>query len=435
VGVKRQTRSNGTMARSQTARHGNLRGSSGVRNGFKVLASLVLAFVISGIAVAAYAVWDLGNSVKTVDLGGGPSLALGGKKIDGAINVLIVGSDSRKDQEIDDGEEGELNDVTMMLHVSEDHKSATAVSFPRDMMLSIPSCPGPKGQKGYYPAMSEQQLNSTLGYGLPCVAKTIESLTGAEIPYAGMITFDGVINMSNAVGGVDVCLAEPIVDPKTDLDLPAGDVTLVGMDALQFLRTRHGVGDGGDTSRISNQQVFMSALMRKVKDGSTLSDPVKVYGLAKAAVENMTLSSNMASVGFMQAVAGIVNDIDLDEITFVQYPTAEHPYEQTRLVPEKTSGDKLMEAVLNDKPFEISKAGSAVADDDSDATDENSAEGDSGADDNGAANEGEEPDSNADSGTGEDPNSDSSGDSEKLPENVTGQKASKVTCSAGRVRY
>lgn len=92
---------------------------------------------------------------------------------------------------------------------------------------------------------------------------TLENLTSMDIGYAGLITFDGVIAMSNAIGGVKVCLTEPIVDPKTDLDLPAGTNKLKGKEALQFLRTRAGVGDGSDVSRISNQQVFMSAMVRQ----------------------------------------------------------------------------------------------------------------------------------------------------------------------------
>ena len=381
---------------------------------------------VSGVLVSAYAVLDLSSRVNTAALPSKTSeFELVNDTLDGAVNVLVVGSDSREGQQIDDGELGELNDVTMMLHVSEDHKSATVVSFPRDLMLPIPSCPGPNGEEFYYSAMSEQQLNSTLGYGLPCVVRTIEELTGASIPYAGLITFDGVINMSKAVGGVEVCLTQPIYDPKTDLDLPAGDVTLVGTEALQFLRTRHGVGDGGDQSRISNQQVFLSALMRKVKSGGTLSDPVKVYGLGKAAVENMTLSENMASVGFMKAVAGILRDIDLDNITFVQYPTFSHPYQEGRLIADPYAGELLMEKILEDQPLEIARAGVAVAEDEPSETDEDAVTDDLAGDGS----------TEAEFETSAEEGDDLADEDAPLPANVTGQKASKVTCSAGRVQY
>src|SRR5690606_26403015 len=130
----------------------------------------------------------------------------------------------------------------------------------------------------------------------------------------------------------------PIQDDKADLDLPAGEVTLQGIEALQFLRTRYGVGDGSDVSRISNQQVFMSALLRQLKSAETLSNPVKVYGLAKAGFENLTMSSSMASVQFMQQLAGTVVDIDLNRVTFVQYPSYTHPSLPGRLSPDYASG-------------------------------------------------------------------------------------------------
>ncbi|WP_429605178.1 LCP family protein, partial [Staphylococcus aureus] len=147
--------------------------------------------------------------------------------MDGAFNVLLAGSDSGGGNK-SYGDRGEnLNDVTMLLHVSADHKNATVVSFPRDMYVPIPYCPDGKG--GSYDAMSRQKTNNTLTYGgLACTVLTVEKLTGLDIPYAGVIQFDGVIEMSNAVGGVDVCVAGDIKDPYTGLDVKAGENTLQG---------------------------------------------------------------------------------------------------------------------------------------------------------------------------------------------------------------
>lgn len=428
----------GDTERATFVRHGKLRRSSSWRNAIRVLATTLLVVALSGVATVAYAVWGLVQNVQTVDLGETndvDAVEAGSQSIDGALTVLLVGSDSRQGQEYDDGEEGELNDVTLMLHVAEDHKSATVVSFPRDLMIPIPSCPGPNGEENYYSAMSEQQLNSTLSYGgLPCTVRTIEALTDMEIPYGGLVTFDGVIGMSNAIGGVDVCLAQPIVDPATDLDLPAGDNTLVGMEALQFLRTRHGVGDGGDTSRISNQQVFMSALVRKLKSAETLSDPVKVYGLAKAAVENMTLSSNMASVQFMQQVAATVQDIDLERINFVQYPTFSHPYEEGRLTPDYASAEVLFDVLEQGESFTVQSTGQGA---NAGSAAESGDAGDAGAD--GGTGETTEPADgaeDADAGAdGADSEADAGGSGTLLPENITGQAADNVTCSAGRTVF
>ncbi|MBT1018565.1 LCP family protein [Canibacter sp. lx-72] len=397
-------------------RHGKLRRSASIRNFFKSLLAVALALCLSVIAVVAYAAVDLSNKIDTVELTSAPPAAQKEilKSLDGAINVLLVGSDSRVGQQsINDGEEGSLNDVTMLLRISKDHKSATAVSFPRDLLVPFPSCPGPNGEADYYSARSAAQLNSALSQGgLVCVARTIEKLTGAEIPYAGLITFDGVINMSNAVGGVDVCLTQPIKDPKTDLDLPAGNVHLVGLEALQFLRTRYGVGDGGDVSRISNQQVFLSALIRKIKSAETLSNPGKVYSLAKAAVENMTLSSNMASIAFMKSMAATVNQLDLEKVNFVQYPSYSSTRSPGRLEPDTANGRILMERILSDQPFTIGDTGAAaVKVTEPEVTAQENAE------------------SAADAPPGESPAPESA---MPQPDNIKGQNAATVTCSAGR---
>lgn len=397
-------------------RHGALRRSSAWANAAKALLTGVIVVALSGIAVAAYAVWGLVQEVDTVELAPPDPDAIdaGQQTIDGAFSIMLVGSDSREGQSIDDGEEGELNDVNLLLHVSEDHQNATVISFPRDLMLPIPSCPGPNGEPDYYPAMSEQQLNSAMMYGgLPCVVRTVENLTGMEIPYAGLITFDGVIGISNAIGGVTVCLTEPITDPNTELNLKAGEHTLKGKQALQFLRTRYGVGDGGDKSRISNQQVFMSALVRQMRSTETLSNPVKVYGLANAGVKNMTLSSNMANVPFMQALAGTVKDIDLERVNFVQYPTFSHPYQEGRLTPDYTAGGVLIEIVQSGEPFQVAGRGEGVVEKSTDeeaspSPSETPAEGEEAA---------ETPKPTV------------------LPENITGQSAATQTCSGGRTMY
>ncbi|MCB1273384.1 MAG: LCP family protein [Leucobacter sp.] len=402
-------------------RHGSLRRSRAWVNAGKVLLTGLITVALSGVAVGAYAVWGLMQDVDTFELveedPTADAIDAGSQEIDGAFSVLLVGSDSRKGQSIDDGEQGELNDVNLLLHVAKNHKSATVMSFPRDLMLPIPSCPGPNGEPEYYGAMSEQQLNTTLMYGgLPCTVLTIENLTGFDIDYAGLITFDGVIAMSNAIGGVKVCLAQDIVDPKTNLNLRAGMNTLKGTKALQFLRTRAGVGDGSDISRISNQQVFMSAMVRQLKSAETLANPVKVYALANAGLKNMRLSKSMASIEFMQALAGTVKDIDLDRINFVQYPTYAHPYQSGRVAPDYAAAEHLIKLIKKGKPFKVTDKGRAVVDN-PDADDKAAKEP---ADESGSSST--EPTKKPDKVS-------------EVGGNITGQSAADETCSAGRTIY
>ncbi|MFT2690090.1 LCP family protein [Clavibacter zhangzhiyongii] len=224
------------------------------------------------------------------------------------------------------------------------------------------SCPSPRASaptaRARHPPCPPQPLNTALSDGgLPCVAKTVAQFTGLDIPYAALIEFNGVIEMSNAVGGVPVCLASPLKDKRTDLDLPAGVTPLQGKQALQFLRTRHAVGDGSDLARISNQQVFLSALVRTMKQSSTLSDPTRVYGLAKAAVDNMQRSTSL-DYQTMASMALALKDIPLDQVRFLQYPgtTNGTGVYAGKVQPLKTDGDQLMQLLKADAPFEV-KAG------------------------------------------------------------------------------
>jgi LCP family protein required for cell wall assembly len=309
------------IARHPIARHGRLKTPHPVAIVGQYLAVALAVVLVSGAAFAGIATWSVSSEVQTVTLAGetdGPPPQI--SAIDGGVNLLLVGSDSREGQGDAYGEtEGNLNDVTMLMHIAQDHSSATVVSFPRDMVVPIPSCPDPDG--GSFDAMSAQPINVTLSYGgLPCTVLTVEALTGLSIPFAAEIQFNGVIEMSNAVGGVPVCVVDPIDDEYTGVVLDSGTHMLQGADALGFLRTRHGVGDGSDLGRISSQQVFLSSLVRTMKSSETLGDFGKLYGIARAASGNMVLSQSLASPDTLVSIALALKDIDLDRVTFVAYP-------------------------------------------------------------------------------------------------------------------
>ena len=172
-------------------RHGRLKRRSAWRTTAKVTSSVVAVALVSGSAVAAYAAWDLANTAKpTVTLGnedvleGVPDVGA----IEGGVNLLLIGSDSREGQGDGFGDPDEetavLNDVTMLMHISEDHSNASVISFPRDMLVDVPECVDPADPAGE--PLSEQygvKINSVLSLGgLACDAKTVEELVGVTIP-------------------------------------------------------------------------------------------------------------------------------------------------------------------------------------------------------------------------------------------------------------
>ena len=337
-------------------RHGRLARSAAWKSALAILGGALAVVLVAGSSVAAIAAWQLQSSIDTVsidaDLGGAPPPSLAA--YEGGFNILLVGSDTREGQDTADyGEvDSVLNDVNMLLHVAEDQKSATLVSIPRDMVVPMPECENGGPATGL-------PINETLYYGgLNCVVSTVQNLTGLDIQFAGLITFDGVIRMSDAVGGVDVCIDAPIHDEYTGLNLAtAGSHTLQGWEALAFLRSRHGVGDGSDLGRISSQQVYLSSLVRKIKADGTLTDITKLYGLAQAATSNMTLSQNFARLDTLVQIALVLKDIPLENITMVQYPgtTGGSGIYAGKVQPIASTAKKLFDAIAADLPISLTE--------------------------------------------------------------------------------
>ena len=308
------------------ARHGRLRNRRPVGTITKVLSGVVAVALVSSASVAAIATKqvtdDLGDGVQIQ--GQAAPKTKGGTALSaykGGFNMLVVGTDNDPEQGTAYGErDATLNDVNILLHVSADHTNATAVSIPRDLITPIPGCQKPDGS-GTTPAMAAQPINSAWGEGgLNCVVQTVQGLTGLDVQYSAAVSFNGVIEMSNAIGGVPVCVAQPIHDRYTGLDLQQGTTTLQGDQALAFLRSRHGVGDGSDLGRISSQQVFLSSLLRTVKSNDTLTSPTTLYKLARAAASNMQLSQSLNDVGTMVQMGRALQDLPLAQVNFVQYP-------------------------------------------------------------------------------------------------------------------
>lgn len=342
------------------ARHGRLRQQHPVGFVVRIVATVLAVALVSAGSVAAIAVGQLRGNIDTVALVGeeevAPPPAIG--QFEGGFNMLIVGSDQCEQEGGCADRESKLNDVNILLHVAADQTTATAVSFPRDLVVPIPSCPMEDGS-GSYNSMSAQPINVTLSYGgLACTVLTVEALTGLDIPYAGLITFNGVIEMSNAVGGVPVCINAPIVDRYSGLNLPeAGTYTLQGIEALAFLRSRHGVGDGSDLGRISSQQVYMSSLIRTIKDDSTLSDVTKLYSLATAATSNMTLSNSLANLSTLVSMSLVLKDIPLEQIMFVQYPgtTGVGGVYAGKVSPLRAQATDMFDKIRADEPFALAE--------------------------------------------------------------------------------
>ncbi|MFE7845877.1 LCP family protein [Microbacterium sp. NPDC057407] len=354
--------------RTTVARHATGRDRHPLVSFLAMVAVVVGVVGASAAGLVAFHVWDAANSLNAnaVALGDDDVLPPSLGAIEGGVNLLVVGTDSCEGANAalsgacQNGDtDGERNDVTMLVHISDEPRRVTVVSFPRDMIVPIPSCPYPDGT-GSYSAMSAQMLNASYMYGgLACTAATVEQLIGDEIDFAAAIRWTGVINMSDAIGGVDVCVAGDVSDPHTGLTLAAGNHTLQGAQALQFLRMRHGIGDGSDLGRISNQQQFMSSMVRKLQSGQVLANPSVLLNLATTAVDQvqqqqLVLSQSLANPTLMVQIAMAVKDVPYEDIVFVQYPTEySYDYGASRVLPVTAAADVLFSALRENKPLTL----------------------------------------------------------------------------------
>ncbi|WTF07325.1 LCP family protein [Streptomyces sp. NBC_01613] len=314
----------------------------------------VLILVTAGAGAWLYE--HLNGNIKSVAIDDG---AGGKEKADSfgrtPINILVIGSDGRNnkaDCKLGGGcgsassTVGHNADVEMVVHVSADRSNATVMSVPRDTMTRVPSCKDPDSSQstsGYY-----GQINSALQYGAACQVKTVHQLTGITIDHFVMLDFSGVVKMSDAVGGVSVCVSDNVYDTYSHLKLAKGTHTLKGNAALEFVRSRHGFGDGSDLGRTVSQHLFLSAMIRKFKSAGTLANPAKVYSLADAATKALTVDTGLGSVSKLVDLATDLNKVPSKRMTFTTMQTAADPTNANRVVPA-AAAKSLFSTIANDQ--------------------------------------------------------------------------------------
>ncbi|MEU9198207.1 LCP family protein [Streptomyces hundungensis] len=310
----------------------------------------VMGFVLVVGAGGAYWLYQhFNDNLNTVDVGDAGSKS---SVPDGAFNVLVIGTDKRtgKGNEGygDAGSEGHA-DTNILFHVSADRTNATAMSIPRDMVTDIPACPTkqPDGTTKTIPGTKNARFNTSLGQegrDPGCTMRTVKQLTGLTVDHFMMADFNAVKELSTAVGGVKVCLAKPVDDPKSHLKLPAGQSVVKGEQALAFVRTRHSFGNESDLDRIKQQQQFIGSMIRQMKSDDTLGSPTKMYGLADAATKALTVDSGIGSIKKLTDLAQVIGKIDAKNITFATLPVIDNPAEGKKhitVVPDPTKAEAL----------------------------------------------------------------------------------------------
>jgi hypothetical protein len=147
--------------------------------------------------------------------------------------------------------------------------------------------------------------------------------------------------MVDLIGGVEVCLPQAVDDPYSGLNLSAGKHLITGNQALAFVRTRHGVGDGSDLGRIELQQEFFSSLIQKIEAEGTLDNPIQLYKIANTATQAVTVDSGLGSIPKLVSLADTMRRLHTKNVTFITMPTILDPANNDRLLPEEPEDDML----------------------------------------------------------------------------------------------
>ncbi|MFJ3933570.1 MULTISPECIES: LCP family protein [unclassified Streptomyces] len=315
-----------------------------------------LALLMVATATAGYLYYrHLNSNITSVaDDGAGT----GGFSKDRAINILVIGTDKRTgdgNQGYGDNDSPGHADTTVLLHVSKDRTNATALSIPRDLITDIPDCPTTQedGTTKVIPGESNTRFNTSLGQSgrtASCTMRTVTEMTGIPLDHFMVADFNAVKTLSSAVGGVPICLAKDIDDPKSHLKLAAGEHVIEGEDALAFVRTRHSVGFGGDLDRIKIQQQFLSALMRKLKSDDTLTSPTKLVRLAEAGTKALTVDSKIDDIMKLRDLGLELGKFDMKNLTFATVPVLDNPAETVKatVVLDTSKAEALFSMVKND---------------------------------------------------------------------------------------
>jgi polyisoprenyl-teichoic acid--peptidoglycan teichoic acid transferase len=248
------------------------------------------------------------SETSPVDGSSGNDPSADGSSGAGALNILLIGSDSKTS--VANGR----SDVIILMHISGDRKKVYLVHFPRDMYVEVPG-------------HGKDKINAAYAYGgSQLLVRTLRSLVDVPIDHAAIIGFEGFRAMTDAVGGVDVYAEEASVDEVYNEDFTekwynavhVGMNHLDGAAALGFVRERYQLSKG-DISRGRRQQAFVKALMLKVLSKETLANPVRFAALVEAVARNLTLD-NTFSVADVYSQALAMRNLRGEDISFFTAP-------------------------------------------------------------------------------------------------------------------
>lgn len=244
-----------------------------------------------------------------------------------AINILIIGSDSRDGISTTSEVTGMRSDTTMLAHISADRERVEIISLPRDTLVDIPSCRLPDGtwtqprqMSIFNSAFATGGQTDDVGAAAACTIRTVEDLTGLYIDGFVVVNFSSFEQFVDALGGVEMCFEEALEDSAADLSIPAGCQTLNGEQALAFARARKGIGDGSDIGRMDRQQELVLAIVDEALNRNILTNIPSLYRLVDAVSQSVVTDSELGNMDTLIALANSLRNVKTNDMFLMTMP-------------------------------------------------------------------------------------------------------------------
>ncbi len=308
-----------------------------------IAGGVVLILALAGGFFAINYVNGIDDDLKRTNAFSGLSQDRPAKTVEGAFNILLVGSDSRDPDTKDDEANAWRADTLMIMHVPADHKNAQIVSIPRDLWVVVPSSNDAPCSSG-----SRAKINASFAFGgLPRAVHTVECLTDVHIDHVMAVDFGGFKEVTDALGGVDLKVDQSItsIHPPHRV-FKKGMMHMNGAQALDWVRQRKQF-PRGDFARMQHQQEFLKALMDKAASSGTLTSPGKLDDFLDAVAKAVTVDQDFSLKDMVLQFRSLRGD----NLTFLTSPNkgSETIDGQSVVVSDREKALALYEAMAADK--------------------------------------------------------------------------------------
>ncbi|MCG5443083.1 LCP family protein [Micromonospora sp. NIE79] len=315
------------------------------------LISFLVVALLGGVGLIAGGLYfrSINSGIERVDaFDGVPEESRPQVVADGAMNIMILGSDSRDPE----NSSGSRTDTIILAHLPKDRQSAQLISIPRDSWVSVPESPQGRGGR-------DAKINAAFAWGgVPLMVQTLEKFTGVRIDHVAMVDFAGFKEIVDALGGIDITVdkgftSKHSLNPDGRREFVAGRQTMDGPTALDYARERYAFAEG-DFTRIKHQQQVIKAILDKAVSGGTLASPTKLNSFIRATADAVAVDQSMSLVD----LAMQLRHMQSGQLGFFTCPTTGtgRMGSESVVLVDKPKAERVFDAVRRDSVGEIASA-------------------------------------------------------------------------------